>query len=400
MSIVNTDENLELKKRNISGVNEEPNKTEPKSSESKANETINNNDLYTLIISGLIGFAFGFILEKCKVYEPKFIRQQMIFNKFLMMKMFFSALAASMLGILILNFIAKERYMKVFESYRDMLKSKSLLVVSSGGLILGLGMTIAGSCPGMMYVQMGAGVNYSYLTFFGGICGALLHGLLNSYLTKSSQADPIVSCTLFDLLKMEHKTVRISLIGLLSLGVLLMEYFVPWKSDYQFRDNSRAFFSLTSEVWQPIIAGFCLGSLQFFSLLLLTKSLGSSSSFSTLASYFIRSDKLEQFPYLKKFKNGISNLGTICFVISVMFGSLISSLLGGVFAQANHVHPFNAYLGGFLLVFGARIAGGCNTGHGISGTSHLFIGSIVAMISMFVSGILLGLFAYTNDFFM
>ncbi|RNA42627.1 hypothetical protein BpHYR1_052538 [Brachionus plicatilis] len=78
---------------------------------------------------------------------------------------------------------------------------------------------------------------------------------------------------------------------------------------------------------------------------------------------------------------------------------MASAFLGGFFNKAQPVHPYNAVLGGFLLVFGARLAGGCNTGHGISGTSHLFIGSIVAMMSMFASGILLGFFARTNDFF-
>ncbi|RNA42628.1 hypothetical protein BpHYR1_052539, partial [Brachionus plicatilis] len=35
-------------------------------------------NLLSIIIMAIIGFFFGFILEKSKVYEPKFIRQQMI----------------------------------------------------------------------------------------------------------------------------------------------------------------------------------------------------------------------------------------------------------------------------------------------------------------------------------
>ena len=356
-------------------------------------------DLKIIVISCIIGFLFGFILEKSKVYEPKFIRQQMIFNKFLMMKMFFSALATSSLSIFILNLIAKERYNKVFESYRSMLKSKSLLIVIAGGLILGLGMTIGGSCPGMVFVQLGAGVNYSYLTLIGGLLAALVHGLLNSYLTSSSKADPITSKTLFEVIKVHPIIVRIIFIVLLGVGVALMEIFVPWKKDYTFRDSTRPFFSVTSEVWQPIIGGCCLGSLQFFSLLLLSKSLGSSSSFSTAVSLIFPFKILEKFPYLKKFRFGFNNYLILLFVLSVFGGSMSSAFLGGVFNKAQPVHPYNAILGGFLLVFGARLAGGCNTGHGISGTSHLFIGSIMAMMSMFASGILLGYFALTNDFF-
>jgi uncharacterized membrane protein YedE/YeeE len=34
-----------------------------------------------------------------------------------------------------------------------------------------------------------------------------------------------------------------------------------------------------------------------------------------------------------------------------------------------------AFLGGFLLLFGARLAGGCTSGHGISGTLQLGVSS-------------------------
>ncbi|CAF0813990.1 unnamed protein product [Brachionus calyciflorus] len=356
-------------------------------------------DILIIVVMCLIGFLFGFILEKCKVYEPKFIRQQMIFNKFLMMKMFCSALATSMLSILILNFIAKNRFLKVFESYRDMLKPKSLLIVSAGGLILGLGMTIAGSCPGMIFVQLGAGVNYSYLTLIGGLLAAFTHGLLNSYLTSTSKSDPIASKTIFEIVKINQIIVRIVMILLLGVAIAVMEIVIPWKKDYKFRNETKPFFSVTSEVWHPILAGCLLGSLQFFSLLILSKSLGSSSSFSTVVSFVFPSKILEKFPYLKKFRFGLQNYISIIFVLSVFVGSMVSAFLGDVFNKAENVHPYNALIGGFLLVFGARLAGGCNTGHGISGTSHLFFGSIVAMMSMFASGIAIGFFAHTNEFF-
>ena len=102
---------------------------------------------------------------------------------------------------------------------------------------------------------------------------------------------------------------------------------------------------------------------------------------------------------MKRFKSGKGNWGTIAFVLSVIIGSFTSSQLSGVYGTAAGVHPYNSFLGGFLLVFGARLAGGCNTGHGISGTSHLFFGSFIAMMSMFAGGIALGCYAYTNEFF-
>ena len=231
-----------------------------------------NEDILYIGISVVLGFAFGFILEKSKVYEPKSIRQQMIFQKFIMMKMFFTALATSMLSIFILTVTFKDRYFKVMESYRDTLKSKSLLIICAGGLILGLGMQIGGSCPGMMFVQFGAGVNYSLFTLIGGLSGALVHGLLNTYLTHTSVPDPIASKTFYEIFNAKQPTLRAAFIGALAFAIILMELFIPWYTEYEVIGDA---YSVSSAAWPPIFAGFLLGSLQFFSLLLLTKSLGS-----------------------------------------------------------------------------------------------------------------------------
>ena len=43
--------------------------------------------------------------------------------------------------------------------------------------------------------------------------------------------------------------------------------------------------------------------------------------------------------------------------------------------------------GGILMAFGARLAGGCTSGHGISGTLQLSVGSWIAVICFFIGGI-------------
>jgi hypothetical protein len=45
-------------------------------------------------------------------------------------------------------------------------------------------------------------------------------------------------------------------------------------------------------------------------------------------------------------------------------------------------------LGGFLVGFGARYAGGCTSGHAISGLSALEVPSLVAVIGFFVGGLM------------
>ncbi len=46
-------------------------------------------------------------------------------------------------------------------------------------------------------------------------------------------------------------------------------------------------------------------------------------------------------------------------------------------------------LGGFLVGFGARYAGGCTSGHAISGLSDLQLASLLAVIGFFAGGLLM-----------
>ena len=45
--------------------------------------------------------------------------------------------------------------------------------------------------------------------------------------------------------------------------------------------------------------------------------------------------------------------------------------------------------GGFLVGFGARWAGGCTSGHAISGLSNFQIPSLIAVIGFFIGGLLM-----------
>lgn len=48
-----------------------------------------------------------------------------------------------------------------------------------------------------------------------------------------------------------------------------------------------------------------------------------------------------------------------------------------------------AIVGGFLVGFGARYAGGCTSGHAITGLSHLQLPSLLTVIGFFIGGILM-----------
>lgn len=55
-----------------------------------------------------------------------------------------------------------------------------------------------------------------------------------------------------------------------------------------------------------------------------------------------------------------------------------------------------AFLGGVLLLFGARLAGGCTSGHMISGVPQLAISSFIFAITGFGAAILMAKFLYRS----
>ena len=59
--------------------------------------------------------------------------------------------------------------------------------------------------------------------------------------------------------------------------------------------------------------------------------------------------------------------------------------------------PFTIFLlliGGLLVGFGARYAGGCTSGHAISGLSNLQLPSLIAVIGFFIGGLIMIHFLY------
>ncbi len=61
-----------------------------------------------------------------------------------------------------------------------------------------------------------------------------------------------------------------------------------------------------------------------------------------------------------------------------------------IYAMENFLSAKNLFLllgGGFLVGFGTRYAGGCTSGHAISGLSNLQIPSLIAVIGFFIGGL-------------
>ena len=80
----------------------------------------------------------------------------------------------------------------------------------------------------------------------------------------------------------------------------------------------------------------------------------------------------------------------------VIGGFLASRVWSGPRAErVSHVHAretstgrryADAFIGGFLILFGARLAGGCTSGHIISGMTQLAVSSTIFAAAVFIGG--------------
>lgn len=161
--------------------------------------------------------------------------------------------------------------------------------------------------------------------------------------------------------------------------------------------------------WSPYIVGAGIGILVLISFILANRPIGCSTAYartSGLIEKAFRGNNVDKKSYYKKF---VPKLGwEMMLVIGVIIGAFISSYASGAFkyemvpdlwssafGSSVLLRAAAALLGGFLIGFGARMANGCTSGHGISGTMQLAVSSWIAFICFFVGGFLTALFLYS-----
>jgi len=97
-------------------------------------------------------------------------------------------------------------------------------------------------------------------------------------------------------------------------------------------------------------------------------------------------------------------------VAGIFVGALVSSLLSGAtkvetvpglwkqrFGTSVVIRWFWAFLGGMLVLIGARLAGGCTSGHGLSGGLQLAVGSWLVLASMVAAGIVVARLVFGRE---
>ena len=135
--------------------------------------------------------------------------------------------------------------------------------------------------------------------------------------------------------------------------------------------------------------GAAIGVLSWFAFLTAGRPLGISSAFVRFAAWvegLLAPAHVEANPYLAKLQPVLD--WEVFLVLGVALGALASSRLAGLCSseRPSPARIAEAVLGGFFLMISARIANGCTSGNGISGSLQLALSGWVFFLTIFVSG--------------
>jgi hypothetical protein len=273
-----------------------------------------------------------------------------------------------------------------FASYHT--KPMILGGVVLGGLIFGAGMAILGYCPGTMIVSLGEGS----LDAAAGLIGALLGGLVYTL------AFPLVGSLLgpdlgtFSLYSLTGSAPGLfyPLVFLAGALFIAIAFFIHKIEKVQDR------------TW--IFAGVALALLNCIIFLKsgMDRQLGASTAYPYLANLIAGNTANEYFT--KSIKSGSWEA---VFLGGTLIAGIVISLLRKDF-KIQLIHSnweryrgnnaggriFWALVGGFSLIFGARMAGGCTSGHVISGGMQLAVSSLIFALFVFAGLLITGRLFY------
>lgn len=160
---------------------------------------------------------------------------------------------------------------------------------------------------------------------------------------------------------------------------------------------------LTRARWSPYLVGLGIGLLSVLAFALVDKPIGMSTQVSQVSGAcmlpLVGESGVKGNAYwsrhMPKWDYGM------LFMVGTIVGALVSSVVSRSFRVeavptvwrerfgGSVIKRFVvAFFGGAIMLYGARMAGGCTSGHGISGSLQLALSSWTFFLTMFATGVI------------
>ncbi len=330
----------------------------------------------------ILGFLFGAILQYAHLNKYDVISRLSTLEDLTIAKALLVAIGA---GAIILNieiaFGIASYHVKPFVFGGIVL----------GGLIFGSGMAILGYCPGTLAVSLGEGA----LDALTGIIGGLLGGLVFTLILPSIKGILGPDWGKISLNSITGGGNILFFIFLFIIAIAFI-YFALWLDKREEGKNRK---------W--LYAGIGLAVLNAFVFLgsVTNRPIGASTMYPYLADYL---SGLTHNAYFTKIQT--PGHWELIFLVGAFLAGLIISLIKKdfelrlIFSNWEHYKGSSivarivwAFVGGFVLIFGARMAGGCTSGHILSGGMQLAVSSLVFTVFVFTGLVVTGKLFYKKS---
>ncbi len=166
----------------------------------------------------------------------------------------------------------------------------------------------------------------------------------------------------------------------------------------------------TGAAWSPYLVGALIGVLSWFTFLISNKPLGASTAYARVSGMIGKAIAPHHTMSLKFFQDNEPKVDwKVMLVVGVIVGAAIAAWTGNElvvrwvppmwaerFGGAIAPRLIVACTGGALMALGARLAGGCTSGHGISGAMQLSVSSWIALVGFFVGGVITAMLLFNT----
>lgn len=178
--------------------------------------------LFLVILGLTMGLVFGIALEKSRVMEPGVLVGQFQFRNFTMLKMFLAATATGLVVLAVMN-----------GAFGVPLHPKAFAIgpVIIGGILLGIGIVIAGACPGTALAQIGAGYRDAWAVVAGGIAGAMFYGYNEGWIGDLVAMGDLGKVTFADYLALPFWALALIVAAILVAMMIGLERLTSWRTD-------------------------------------------------------------------------------------------------------------------------------------------------------------------------
>ena len=346
-----------------------------------------------LIYTSILGFILGYVVNKTNFCTMGAVSDLVNIGDSSRLKAWLLAITTAIVGVTLLEYLGIVDVSESRIPYRNSVLFWPRYII--GGIMFGIGMTLASGCGNKILIRIGGGnLKSIFVLLIAGLMALLMtrtdfYGLIfhswmspiSPDLAKLGIPDQSVQTIFSSLTNIDAGNILITIFIPLLICVFLLKYI---------------FSSYTSLSSDNILSGVVVGLVVTFAWLISGGELGQAwienndfldTPYPSVGvqSFTFINPMGEVLIYTSSvFDNFYLTFGVTA-LISTIVGSFVYSLISNnlrIEWFANKHDFFRHFIGAVLIGIGGVLSLGCTIGQGVSGVSTLAIGSIITLLSI------------------